>query len=142
MAIWPSSSRLQECLDKSTISCYIWHAYLSDTEMKKHWWAPKTDMYGKYIDPSESENTGALTNVQFPYMYMLKHSALPINVHLETIGPFTLAKPKLNKPGFFCSTVYTARKTHNFYFFGKKSACAESRMKESSSQSVLLYMYR
>ena len=42
-----------------------------------------------------------------------------------TIGPFTLAKTKIQKTWVFCCTVYTARKTHSIRGFGTKSACAK-----------------
>ena len=61
----------------------------------------------------------------------------------EAIGPFTLAKTKIQKTWVFCCTVYTARKTHNirvfwhekrmrektwisYWCFGKWCACATS----------------
>ena len=60
-----------------------------------------------------------------------------------SIGPFTLAKTKIQKTWVFCCTVYTARKTHNiqgfwhekrmrekprisYWCFGKWCACATS----------------
>ena len=59
------------------------------------------------------------------------------------VGPFTLAKTKIQKIWVFCCTVYTARKTHNirvfwqekpirekprisYWCFGKWCACATS----------------
>ena len=59
------------------------------------------------------------------------------------LGPFTLAKSKIQKTWVFCCTVYTARNTHNirifwhskrmrektwisYCFFGKWCACATS----------------
>ena len=42
-----------------------------------------------------------------------------------SIGPFTLAKTKIQKTWVFCCTVYTARKTHNIRVFGTKNACAK-----------------
>ena len=61
----------------------------------------------------------------------------------QTLGPFTLAKTKIQKTWVFCCTVYTARKTHNirgfwhekrmrektrisYWCFGKWCACATS----------------
>ena len=64
--------------------------------------------------------------------------------NLFTLGPFTLAKTKIQKTWVFCCTVYTARKTHNirgvfwhekrmrektrisYWCFGKWCACATS----------------
>ena len=47
------------------------------------------------------------------------------NVPPSTIGPFTLAKIKIQKTWVFCCTVYTARKTHNIQGFWH-----EKRMRE------------
>ena len=61
----------------------------------------------------------------------------------SSLGPFTLAKTKIQKTQVFCCTVYTARKTHNirgfwhekrmrektrisYWCFGKWCACATS----------------
>ena len=44
-----------------------------------------------------------------------------------TLGPFTLAKTKIQKTWVFCCTVYTARKTHNFQGFWH-----EKRMREKT----------
>ena len=49
-----------------------------------------------------------------------------------SIGP--LAKTKIEKMWVFCCTVYTARNTHNFSVFGKKSAC----VKKTESHFVFL----
>ena len=62
---------------------------------------------------------------------------------MGSIGPFTLAKTKIQKTWVFCCTVYTARKTHiirgfwhekrmrektwiSYWCFGKWCACATS----------------
>ena len=45
---------------------------------------------------------------------------------VSSIGPFTLAKTKIQKTWVFCCTVYTARKTHNIRVFGTESACAKN----------------
>ena len=42
-----------------------------------------------------------------------------------SLGPFTLAKIKIQKTWVFCCTVYTARKPITFGVFGTKSACAK-----------------
>ena len=42
------------------------------------------------------------------------------------VGPFTFSKTKIQKTWVFCCTVYTARKTHNIWGFGTKSACAKN----------------
>ena len=64
-------------------------------------------------------------------------------IQFRTVGPFTLAKTKIQKTWVFCCTVYTARKTHNiqsfwhekrmrektrisYWCFGKWCACATS----------------
>ena len=54
----------------------------------------------------------------------------------ETInlGPFTLAKTKIQKTWFFCCTVYTARKTHNIRDFWH-----EKRMREKPRISYLCF---
>ena len=44
---------------------------------------------------------------------------------MHAIGPFTLAKTKIQKTWVFCCTVYTARKTHNIRGFWH-----EKRMRE------------
>ena len=43
----------------------------------------------------------------------------------NTLGPFTLAKTKLQKTWVFCCTVYTARKTHNIRVFWHKKRMRE-----------------
>ena len=44
-----------------------------------------------------------------------------------SLGPFTLAKTKIQKAWVFCCTVYTARKTHNIRGFWH-----EKRMREKT----------
>ena len=44
---------------------------------------------------------------------------------IYSLGPFTLAKTKIQKTWVFCCTVYTARKTHNIRVFWH-----EKRMRE------------
>ena len=45
------------------------------------------------------------------------------------IGPFTLAKTKIQKTWVFCCTVYTARKTHNIrVFWHEKRMCEKTRI--------------
>ena len=46
------------------------------------------------------------------------------------LGPFTLAKTKIQKTWVFCCTVYTARKTHNIRGFWHKK-----RMREKKPES-------
>ena len=60
---------------------------------------------------------------------------LPWAIILEVkLGPFTLAKTKIQKTWVLCCTVYTARKTHNFSFFWQ-----EKRMrKKPESHTVFL----
>ena len=50
------------------------------------------------------------------------------------IGPFTLAKTKIQKTWVFCCTVYTARKTHNIRGFWH-----EKRMREKTQISYLCF---
>ena len=50
------------------------------------------------------------------------------------IGPFTLAKTKIQKTWVFCCTVYTARKTHNIWGFWH-----EKRMREKTRISYLCF---
>ena len=50
------------------------------------------------------------------------------------IGPFTLAKTKIQKTWVFCCTVYTARKTHNIRGFWH-----EKRMREKTRISYLCF---
>ena len=50
------------------------------------------------------------------------------------IGPFTLAKTKIQKTWVYC-TVYTARKTHNFFLGGARKAHAR---KKPESHTVFL----
>ena len=50
------------------------------------------------------------------------------------IGPFTLAKTKIQKTWVFCCTVYTARKTHNIRGFWH-----EKRMREKTWISYLCF---
>ena len=49
------------------------------------------------------------------------------NKNFPPIGPFTLAKTKIQKTWVFCCTVYTARKTHNIRGFWH-----EKRMREKT----------
>ena len=51
-----------------------------------------------------------------------------------TLGPFTLAKTKIQKTWVFCCTVYTARKTHNIRGFWH-----EKRMREKTRISYLCF---
>ena len=51
-----------------------------------------------------------------------------------TLGPFTLAKTKIQKTWVFCCTVYTARKTHNIWGFWH-----EKRMREKTRISYLCF---
>ena len=51
-----------------------------------------------------------------------------------SIGPFTLAKTKIQKTWVFCCTVYTARKTHNIRGFWH-----EKRMREKTRISYLCF---
>ena len=53
---------------------------------------------------------------------------------LLPIGPFTLAKTKIQKTWVFCCTVYTARKTHNIRGFWH-----EKRMREKTWISYLCF---
>ena len=46
-------------------------------------------------------------------------------IHKHRLGPFTLAKTKIQKTWVFCCTVYIARKPITFGVFGTKSACAK-----------------
>ena len=50
------------------------------------------------------------------------------------VGPFTLAKNKIQKTWVFCCTVYTARKTHNIRGFWH-----EKRMREKTRISYLCF---
>ena len=50
------------------------------------------------------------------------------------VGPFTLAKTKIQKTWVFCCTVYTARKTHNIRGFWH-----EKRMREKTRISYLCF---
>ena len=50
------------------------------------------------------------------------------------IGPFTLAKPKIQNTWVFCCTVYTARKTHNIRGFWH-----EKRMREKTRISYWVF---
>ena len=50
------------------------------------------------------------------------------------LGPFTLAKTKIQKTWVFCCTVYTARKTHNIRGFWH-----EKRMREKTWISYLCF---
>ena len=44
------------------------------------------------------------------------------NEMMQSIGPFTLAKTKIQKTWVFCCTVYTTRKTHlTFRFLARKA---------------------
>ena len=52
----------------------------------------------------------------------------------STVGPFTLAKTKIQKTWVFCCTVYTARKTHNIRGFWH-----EKRMREKTWISYLCF---
>ena len=52
----------------------------------------------------------------------------------QTLGPFTLAKTKIQKTWVFCCTVYTARKTHNIRGFWH-----EKRMREKTRISYLRF---
>ena len=51
-----------------------------------------------------------------------------------SLGPFTLAKTKIQKTWVFCCTVYTARKTHSIRGF-----CHEKRMREKTWISYLCF---
>ena len=51
-----------------------------------------------------------------------------------SVGPFTLAKTKIQKTWVFCCTVYTARKTHNIWGFWH-----EKRMREKTRISYLCF---
>ena len=53
---------------------------------------------------------------------------------INNIGPFTLAKTKIQKTWVFCCTVYTARKTHNIRGFWH-----EKRMREKTRISYLCF---
>ena len=53
---------------------------------------------------------------------------------LTSLGPFTLAKTKIQKTWVFCCTVYTARKTHNIRGFWH-----EKRMREKTWISYLCF---
>ena len=59
--------------------------------------------------------------------------ALIVNTK-ESIGPFTLAKTKIQKTWVFCCTVYTARKTHSIQGFWH-----EKRMREKTRISYLCF---
>ena len=50
---------------------------------------------------------------------------MPYSSSSARLGPFTLAKTKIQKTWVFCCTVYTARKTHNIRGFWH-----EKRMRE------------
>ena len=52
----------------------------------------------------------------------------------SSIGPFTLAKTKIQKTWVFCCTVYTARKTHNI-----RGVWHEKRMREKTRISYLCF---
>ena len=87
-----------------------------------------------FIDSWKEINTFASWHSKLVTPYILKKILL---------GPFTLAKTKIQKTWVFCCTVYTARKTHNirgfwhekrmrkkarisYWCFGKWCACATS----------------
>ena len=55
------------------------------------------------------------------------------NSWTPSVGPFTLAKTKIQKTWVFCCTVYTARKTHNIRGFWH-----EKRMREKKSHTCVL----
>ena len=55
-------------------------------------------------------------------------------INFVCIGPFTLAKTKIQKTWVFCCTVYTARKTHNILGFWH-----EKRMREKTRISYLCF---
>ena len=57
-------------------------------------------------------------------MWWCRDRHIGLQLRLD-IGPFTLAKTKIQKTWVFCCTVYTARKTIAFGVFGTKSACAK-----------------
>ena len=61
--------------------------------------------------------------------FTLQNRNLPIS-----IGPFTLAKTKIQKTWVFCCTVYTARKTHSIQGFWD-----EKRMREKTWISYLCF---
>ena len=63
-------------------------------------------------------------------MYLLRMRILKTYL----IGPFTLAKTKIQKTWVFCCTVYTARKTHNIRGFWH-----EKRMREKTRISYLCF---
>ena len=57
-----------------------------------------------------------------------------IIISVLTVGPFTLAKTKIQKTWVFCCTVYTARKTHNIRGFWH-----EKHMREKTRISYLCF---
>ena len=59
---------------------------------------------------------------------------IEVTINEITIGPFTLAKTKIQKTWVFCCTVYTARKTHNIRGFWH-----EKRMREKTRISYLCF---
>ena len=65
---------------------------------------------------------------------MLQIFSRGILSHYMYIGPFTLAKTKIQKTWVFCCTVYTARKTHNIQGFWH-----EKRMREKTRISYLCF---
>ena len=71
------------------------------------------------IDADYSWNCLLLCAVQ---LYIIRCIRLDM---LSSLGPFTLAKTKIQKTWLFCCTVYTARKTHNIRGFWH-----EKRMRE------------
>ena len=71
--------------------------------------------------------SGLVSNA-LAYQMSVKHNFNSI------LGPFTLAKTKIQKTWFFCCTVYTARKTHNIRGFWH-----EKRMREKTRISYLCF---
>ena len=54
----------------------------------------------------------------------------------SVLGPFTLAKSKIQKTWGFCCTVYTARKTHNIWVFWHEK---RNGMREKNPNLILVF---
>ena len=101
--------------------------------------SPTTDFYFLPVYDSEGYTRSPLETRELPRIPPTRYSepvrdvcAPALLCEIDTIGPFTLAKTKIQKPGFFCCTVYTARKTHSIRGFWH-----EKRMREKTRISYL-----
>ena len=77
-------------------------------------------------------NTNGIVKVQVIRLWLFSLDDMP--EAFLNLGPFTLAKTKIQKTWVFCCTVYTARKTHNIRGFWH-----EKRMREKTRISYLCF---